>query len=112
MLRIRYSLITAALFLFANWTIHAYRSSVLDADFLAYGQSIVVGGTATARAPVTNRAPFPTSAPPNQNAMAVPRPAGSLAIEADSDSEASPPRACGTSIAVSFCVGSDESETE
>ena len=73
MLRIRYSLITAALFLFANWTIHAYRSSVLDADFLAYGQSIVVGGTATARAPVTNRAPFPTSAPPNQNAITLER---------------------------------------
>jgi len=37
--RIRYWLITAALLVYANWAIHAYRSSVLDSEFL-FSQSL------------------------------------------------------------------------
>jgi hypothetical protein len=52
--RIRYLLITAALLVFANWAIHAYRSGALDAEFLVYGQSMVnAGGTSTGRAAQT-----------------------------------------------------------
>jgi len=49
--RIRYLLITAAILVFTNGAIHAYRSGLLDAEFLAYGQSVVnAGGTSTVRA--------------------------------------------------------------
>jgi hypothetical protein len=43
--RIRCLLITAALLVYANWAIHAYRNSVLDADFLIYGQTLSAGAT-------------------------------------------------------------------
>jgi len=49
--RVRYLLITAAL-LYANWAIHAYRSAVLDAEFLVYGQSLSTGATSAGRGPV------------------------------------------------------------
>ena len=73
MLRIRYLLITAALLVFAAWAIHAYRSSVLDADFLVYGQSVTVGGTSVRRGPVNNPAPVATGAQQNQNAITLER---------------------------------------
>ena len=73
MLRIRYLLITAALLVFAAWAIHAYRSSVLDADFLVYGQSVTVGGTSPGRGPVRNPAPFPAITRQNQDGIALER---------------------------------------
>jgi hypothetical protein len=50
--RIRCLLITAALLVYANWAIHAYRNSVLDADFLVYGQTLSAGATCAGRGPV------------------------------------------------------------
>lgn len=73
MLRIRYLLITAALLVFANWANHAYRSSVLNTDFLVYGQSVTAGGTSAGREPVSNPAPVATSAQQNQNVITLER---------------------------------------
>jgi len=70
MLRIRYLLTTALLLVFALWVIQCYRGSVLDPDFLLYGQSVTLG---PGRAPVNNPAPFPTVARQNQDGMALER---------------------------------------
>jgi uncharacterized protein DUF6438/ankyrin repeat protein len=71
--RIRYLLITTALAVLANWMIHAYRHSVIDAEFLAYGQSsVVAGGTSAGRRPV-NPPPFVTRAKQNPNAITLER---------------------------------------
>src|SRR5881396_425014 len=56
--RIRYLLITAAL-LHVNWAIHAYRSAVLDPEFLVYGQSVSAVAPASGRDLSTSPTPGP-----------------------------------------------------
>ena len=69
MLRIRHLLMTAALLVFANWAIHAYRGGVLDAEFLVYGQSSVnAGGTSTG--PGRGNTPAPAITPLPQSPVA------------------------------------------
>ncbi|PYS11860.1 MAG: hypothetical protein DMG15_16315 [Acidobacteria bacterium] len=70
MLRIRYLLTTALLLVFALWVIQCYRSSVLDPDFLLYGQSVTLG---PGRGPVRNPAPFPAITRQNQDGIALER---------------------------------------
>jgi hypothetical protein len=65
---IRYFLTTTALLIFATWAIHAYRSSVLDAEFLVYGQSVTVGGTSAGRGSVKDPFPASTTVRQSQNA--------------------------------------------
>jgi|ERR1051326_2329721 hypothetical protein len=73
MLRIRYLLTTALLLVFALWVIQCYRSSVLDPDFLLYGQygSVTLG---PGRGPVRNPAPFPAITRQDQDGIALERP--------------------------------------
>src|SRR5438093_10970004 len=70
---IRYLLITAALLVIATWAIHTYRTSVLDAEFLVYGQSVTVGGTSAGRGSVKNPFPAPTAVRQSQNAITLER---------------------------------------
>src|SRR6266481_7566745 len=73
MVRIRYLFITAVLLVFVSWVIHAYRSSVLDADFLLYGRSVTVGGTTAGRGSVNHPSPIPTSARAGPNVITLER---------------------------------------
>src|SRR5262245_8113242 len=74
MSRIRYFLIPAALLVFANWAIHAYRHSVLDVESLAYGQSVIVpGGATVGRGSVNNSPPFATSVKANPPVISLER---------------------------------------
>ncbi|PYS08976.1 MAG: hypothetical protein DMG15_25285 [Acidobacteria bacterium] len=73
MLRIRYLFIPVVLLVFVSWVIHAYRSSVLDADFLLYGQSVTVGGTSAGRGSVNNPSPIPADVGHTQYAITLER---------------------------------------
>src|SRR5437879_8321368 len=73
MLRIRYLFIPAVLLVFGSWVIHAYRSSVLDADFLLYGQSVTVDGTSAGRGSINNPSPIAADTQRTQYAITLER---------------------------------------